>query len=113
MTSPEQDTGFINWWEFSPVGDTFICKSSPDVSKKTTESGIIFDTKESVVMDRPWKGVVISAGPDTKYKPGQYLWWSPQAGMDLAMVRPENEGDKYILLHDDVVMGIRVKDTRK
>ena len=109
----DSSKGWINWWEFAPVGDTFICETMPDVTKKETESGIIFETQESVILDRPFKGVVISVGPEAKYKIGEYLYWSPQSGMDLAMMKPEKDGQKFILLHTDAIMGRRVKDTRE
>ena len=106
------EDGWINWWEFSPVGDTFICSTIPDLTKKETETGIIFDTQVSVVADRPFKGVVISVGPDAKYKVGDYLYWQTTAGLDLGMIRPEKEDQKYILLHTDAILGQKVKDVR-
>ena len=63
-------------------------------------------------MDRPFKGQVVSAGPDSKYKVGEFLYWQPQSGMDLAMIRPTEEHEKFILLHTDAILGKRVKDTR-
>ncbi len=106
------DLGYINWYEFAPQKDTFIVRSVPDETKKSTESGIIFATETDVIMDRPFKGEIISVGPDTKYKVGSYIYWEPQKGMNLEMIRKEQDGEVYILLYDDAVLGQRVKDIR-
>ncbi len=108
----DEELGFIDWWEFAPQGDTFIVLSRPDKTKKETESGIILTTQTDVVQDRPFKGEVVSVGPDCKYKVGSYLYWQPTSGMDLAMIRKENPEDMYLLLYPDAVLGQRVKDTR-
>jgi len=112
MIKLDEETGWINWWEFSPVDDTFICETIPDQTKKESESGIIISTQESAIVDRPFKGVVIAVGPKAKYKIGDYLYWSPQSGMDLAMIKAEKDGRKFILLHTEAIMGQRVKDAR-
>ena len=106
-----EELGYINWWEFGPVNDHFICRTIPDMTKKETESGIIITTQTDVVQDRPFKGQVVAAGPEAKYKVGEFLYWQPQSGMDLAMIRTDGE-EKFILLHTDAILGRRVKDTR-
>lgn len=111
-TDTKQDLGFIDWWEFAPIDDTFICRSSPDETKKTTESGLIIATQTDIIMDRPWKGEVISVGPTAKYNIGDFLYWQPNSGFDLAMIRNQ-EHEKFILLHNEAILGQRVKDTRK
>ena len=111
-TEETEDLGYVNWWEFSPVKDLFICRTVPDKTKKESETGIIFSTQESTVADRPFKGVVVSAGPDSKYKVGEYLWWQTTSGFDLAMIRPTESDEKFILLHTDAILGKKVKDTR-
>lgn len=103
--------GFIDWWEFSPQGDTFIVLSKPDETKKVTETGLIFDTEDSVVQDRPTSGEVVSIGPDCPYKVGDYLYWNPVSGMDLEMIRTK-KNDKFQLMHPDAILGKKVKDTR-
>ena len=106
-----EDLGYINWWEFAPTKDTFIVKTLPDKTKKETESGIIFATAESVVQDRPFKGEVITTGPDSKIAKGSYVYFEPTKGMDLAMIRRDGD-EMYILLYDDAILGRRVEDTR-
>lgn len=105
------DTGYIDWFEFAPQGDMFVVKSVPDMTKKESESGIIFAVEQDVIQDRPFKGEVVSVGPDSKYKIGSYLYWEPMKGMDLAMIRTE-DNEKYILLYNDAILGQRVKDVR-
>ena len=69
----DSSKGWINWWEFAPVADTFICETMPDVTKKETESGIIFETQESAIIDRPFKGIVIAVGPEAPLLKGKSL----------------------------------------
>lgn len=107
-----EDLGFIDYWEFAPQGDTFIVFTKPDKTKTETEGGLILTTKTDVIMDRPFKGVVVTVGPDAPYNVGDYLYWQPQSGMDLAMVRTQAPEEKYLLLHPDAILGQRVKDTR-
>ncbi len=106
-----RDLGYIDWWEFAPMGDTFIVRNVIDISKKETESGIIYGTRPSVVQDRPTSGVVIAMGPGSKYQIGDFVYFAPNSGMDLAMIRKE-EDEKYLLLYNDAIIGKRVKDTR-
>ncbi len=112
MEETKEDFGYIDWWEFHPVGDTFIVSTIPDETKKTSDSGIIISTESDVIMDRPFKGVVVTVGPKAEYKIGDYLYWQPQSGMDLAMIRPSKEGEKFLLLHTEAILGQKVKDTR-
>ncbi len=106
------DLGYVDYWEFAPVNDYFIVSTVPDKTKKETESGIIMTTQTDVIMDRPFKGVVVAVGPKAKYKIGDFLWWQPTSGMDLAMIRPTKEDEKFLLLHSDAILGRRVTDTR-
>lgn len=111
IVKENKDLGYINWWEFAPTGDTFIVKHTPDISKKETESGIIFETRVSVVQDRPTSGVVVAIGPESKYSIGDFVYFEPNAGMDLAMIRQKDD-EKYLLLYNKAIIGKRVKDTR-
>lgn len=108
----EEERGYINWWEFAPQGDTFIVHTTPDETKKVSESGIIISTENDVIQDRPFKGTVVSVGPEAKVKVGTYIYFQPISGMDLAMIRRDKPEDSYLLLYPDAVLGIRVKDTR-
>lgn len=105
------ELGYIDWWEFEPQGDTFIIKNLPDETKKATESGIFVSSETSVVQDRPFKGEVIAVGKDASFEVGDYVYFEPTAGMDLAMIRTV-ENEKYLLLYNKSVLGKRVKDTR-
>jgi len=109
----DEQRGYIDWWEFAPMGDTFIVHTKPDQTKKETESGIIFQTETDVIMDRPFKGTVVSVGPEAKFNVGEYVYFEPQKGMDLAMVRKPNPDEMYLLLYNEAIIGKRVKDTRK
>ena len=106
-------TEIINWWECAPKKDTFVCRILPDKSKTETESGLIIAQKAGSVQDRPYQGEVISVGPKAKYSIGDYLFWQPQTGFDLAMIRPTQEDEKFILLHPEAILGQKVKDTRE
>lgn len=108
----EEQLGYIDWWEFAPQKDMFVVRSVPDKTKKQSESGIIITTQTDVIMDRPFKGEIISTGPDSKYKVGSYIYWEPQKGLNLEMIRKTQEGEIYLLLYDDAVLGQRVKDVR-
>ncbi len=105
--------GWYDWWEYGCVDDTFIVSTIPDMAKKTTETGIIFSTEDSAVMDRPFKGTVISVGPKAKYNKGDFVFFQPTSGMDLAFLRPTQENESFVLLHTDAIIGKLVKDTRK
>ena len=106
------ELGYINWWEFAPTGDTFIVHTKPDKTKKTTESGLIISTQTDVIQDRPFKGEIVSVGPEAKFKVGEFVYFEPQKGMDLAMIRKPDVDEMYILLYSEAILGKRVKDTR-
>ena len=107
-----KDAGWYNWWEYGCVSDTFMVSTVPDETKKESETGIIFSTQESVITDRPFRGAVVSVGPEAKYKLGEYVFFQPTSGFDLAFIRPTKDGEKFLLLHTDAVIGKLVKDTR-
>jgi len=108
----EPELGYVDWWELAPVNDLFLVRTVPDKTKKESASGIIISTQESAVMDRPFKGTVISVGPDAKYKIGDYLYWQPTSGMDMAVIRPTEPDEKFLLLHTEAILCKKVKDTR-
>jgi co-chaperonin GroES (HSP10) len=109
MKEQEKQTtpGYVEWWEFSPQNDTFVCSVTPDRTKKESETGIIIDTTESVIQDRPTQGTIISVGPTCPYNVNDYIFWAPTSGFDLAMIRPEEDDQKFILLHPDAVLGLK------
>ncbi len=111
----EEENGWIEWYEFLPSKDTFVVRTLPQKTKKATESGIILQTKEdSVVMDRPNAGIVVSVGPESKYKVGEFLFIQMGMGYDLEMVRkPTDVSWSYVLLYNDAIIGSKCKDTRK
>lgn len=104
-------SGFIDWFEFEPQGDTFIVKSEPDNTKKETESGIIVTTENSVIQDRPANGTVVSVGPEANFEVNEFVYFEPTAGFDLKMIRTEND-ETYLLLYNKSIIGKKVKDTR-
>jgi len=111
-SAPDEIPGWYDYWEYGCVDDTFIVSTVPDQTKKTSESGIIFATEADVIQDRPFRGTVVSVGPKAKYKIGEYLFFQPTSGMDLAFLKPTKEGEMFVLLHTDAIIGRLVKDTR-
>ena len=111
--SKETGPGWFDWWEYGCVDDTFIVSTVPDETKKESETGIIFATEVDIVQDRPFRGTVVSVGPKAKYKIGEYVFFQPTSGFDLAFLRPSKEGEMFVLLHTEAIIGKLVKDTRK
>lgn len=103
--------GYIDWWEFEPQKDTFIVECKPDNTKKETETGIIFSTEDSIVQDRPSKGKIINCGKDSKFSKGDFVYFEPNKGMDLKMIRTSDD-ETYLLLYDDAIIGKKVEDIR-
>ena len=112
MEEVKTEPGWYDWWEYGCVDDTFIVSTVPDVTKKESETGIIFATEADVIQDRPFRGTVIAVGPKAKYKRGDYVFFQPTSGFDLAFLRPSAEGEKFVLLHTEAIIGKLVKDTR-
>ena len=107
-----EKAGWYNWWEYGCVKDTFIVSTIPNITKKESETGIIFATEADIVQDRPFEGTVVSVGPDAKYRLGEYVFFQPTSGFDLAFLRPSKEGEKFVLLHTDAIIGKLIKDSR-
>lgn len=105
-------TQWINWYEFKPQGDTFLCKVYKQETTMQTEGGLIINTEESKVEDRPTAGIVLSVGPDSPYDVNDIIFWRKESGYDLAMIRSDQD-DRYILMHPQGVLGVKVEDTRK
>ena len=108
----EKDNGYIQWYQYGCVNDTFIVSTVPDSTKKESDSGLILTTEESVVQDRPFKGTVVTAGPESKYAVGDYVYFQPTSGFDLAFIRPTQDKEMFVLLHNDAVIGKLVADSR-
>ena len=106
--SKEIKNDWIDINEFIPARDTFVVKALPAETDKETEGGIILSTNESVVHDRPNAGVIISVGPDTDRKPGEFVYWQRTSGYDLEMIRkPADSEYSYVLLYEDAIIGNR------
>lgn len=107
------ETGYLEWYEFAPQDNLLVVKNKPDMTKKESPSGIIITaSKPSVVTDRPSTGIIVSKGPDCKkFEIGQQVFFSPQASFDLEMIRSEGD-EKYLMVPEDRVDGLRVKDVR-
>ena len=108
----QDQPGFIEWYEFGPTKDTFIVSTIPDQTKKTSQTGIVTSTETSVVQDRPFRGIVVSIGPDSVFRVGDYVYFQPTSGFDLAMIKPTKDGEKFILLHTDAILGKKLIDSR-
>ena len=109
----ENKTGWFEYWEYGCVDDTFMVSTTPDVTKKESESGIIFATETDIVQDRPFRGVVVAVGPKAQYRIGEVVFFQPTSGFDLAFLKPTKEDEKFVLLHTDAIIGRLVKDSRK
>lgn len=112
METETETTQWIDWWEFEPQGDTFLCLAYNQETTMQTETGLILDTQESKVEDRPTSGIVKAAGPESPYEKGDIIFWTKEAGYDLGMIRDNETDEKYILMHPGGVIGKKVKDTR-
>ena len=112
MSDKTDKTGFYDWWEYGCVDDTFIVSTVPDVTKKESESGIIFATEADVIQDRPFSGTVVAVGPKAKYKLGEYVFFQPTSGFDSAFLKPTREQEHFVLLHTEAIIGKLIKDSR-
>jgi len=108
-----EDNGYLDWYEYAPQDNLLIIKYTPDTTKQTTDSGIIITTaKASVITDRPQTGVIMSMGPDCKkYVLGNQVFFAPQVSFDLEFFRTEGD-EKYMMVPEDRIDGLRVKDVR-
>ncbi len=107
--SNEPKNDWIDLEEFLPARDTFVVKALPAETDKETESGLILTTQqESVVEDRPNAGIIVSVGPDTDRKVGEFVYFQKRTGYDLEMIRkPVDAEYTYVLLYEDAIIGNR------
>jgi len=106
--SKELKNDWIDINEFLPARDTFVVKALPAETDKETESGLILSTQDSVVHDRPNAGVIVSVGPDTERKVGEFVFFQKTSGYDLSMIRKPSDAEySYILLYEDAILGNR------
>ncbi len=104
----ELKNDWIDVKDFLPARDTFVVKALPAETDKETESGLILSTSESVVHDRPNGGIIVSVGPDTERKVGEFVYWQRTSGADLEMIRkPADAEYSYVLLYEDAIIGNR------
>ena len=104
----ELKNDWINIEEFLPARDTFVVKALPAETDKSTESGLILSTQDSVVHDRPNAGIIVSVGPDTERKVGEFVFFQRTSGYDLSMIRKPSDADySYVLLYEDAIIGNR------
>jgi hypothetical protein len=106
---------WIDWYEFSPRDNLLVVKVAPvDVTKMESETGIIIAVNQSNVSDRPYFGEVVSKGPEAKsIEIGNIVYFPPQASFDLGMIKTLEDGSKFVMIPEDRVDGVRVKDVRK
>ena len=107
------ENAYLNWWESQPTLDLYLVRVHPDYSKVESQSGIIIATQPSRVIDRPTTGEIVCKGPDAKkYKKGMQVFFAPNKGFDLGYVLTSGE-EKFMLVAEQSIDGIRVKDTRE
>ncbi len=107
------ENAYLQWWEFQPTTDLYLVRVHPDYSKTESPSGIIIATQPSKVIDRPTTGEIICRGPDAKkYELGLQVFFAPNRGFDLGYILTEGE-EKFMLVAEDHIDGLRVQDTRK
>ena len=108
QTPEEIKNDWIDIEDFLPARDTFVVKGLEAETEKETEGGIILSTIDSVLHDRPNAGVIVSVGPDTKRKVGEFVYWQKTSGYDLEMNRKPAEATyNYVLLYEDAIIGNR------
>lgn len=107
------DNGYLNWYEFAPQDNLLIIRYTPDTTKQESATGIIIATgTPSAITDRPSTGVIVSMGPDAKkFKLQNQVFFAPQTSFDLAFFRVEGD-EKYLMVPEDRIDGLRVKDVR-
>ena len=106
--------GYLEYYEFAPQDNLLIIRYTPDTTKETTESGIIINVgKQSVVTDRPSTGVIVAMGEECKkFEIGNQVFFAPQSSFDLEFFKTEGD-EKYLMVPEDRIDGLRVKDVRK
>ena len=110
----ENDNIWIDWWEFAPRDNLLVVKVKPvDETKVKSETGIIIAVQPSNVSDRPFYGEVVSKGPEVKsIEIGNIIYFPGQASYDLGMIKTLETGEKFVMVPEDRVDGIRCKDIR-
>lgn len=110
----EENSGWINWWEFAPQSNILVIKVAPiDETKLTSDTGIVLAVKPGSVTDRPYYGTVMSKGPEAEgVEIGNIVYFPPQNSFDLSMIKREEDGSYYLMTTADRIDGIRVKDVR-
>ena len=94
--------------EFQPAKDTFVVKVLTPETETKSESGLILKTKTDNLVDRPDAGIIVSVGPDSKRKVGEFVYYTKASGYQLEMIRLPNDGDSWLLLYDDAIIGNRL-----
>ncbi len=88
--------------DFIPCKDNFVVRTIQDKTKKEDTQGIILETGDSKLQDRPNTGIIVSIGPDSNFEKGTQVYFEPNKGFDLKMIE---SNDNYILLYDNAIMG--------
>lgn len=105
--------GYIQWWELQMQDNLLLIKHTKDETKNVTASGIIIPGAPSSVTDRPSTGIIMSQGPGAKkFNNGMQVFFAPQASFDLEMIMTKDD-EKYLMVPEDRVDALRVKDVRK
>jgi len=99
---------WIDIEEFQPARDTFVVKVLSPETETKSDTGLIIKTKSDNLQDRPEAGIIVSVGPKSTRKKGEFVYYSKTSGYQLEMIRPPEDGEGWLLLYDDAIIGNRI-----
>jgi len=101
---------YIEYTEIGLQDNILLIRYTKDLTKTVSKSGIILAVTESKVTDRPNTGICIAQGPDCKKDfLGKQVFFDRNKGYNLENVIT-NEDEKYMLVTEDSIDFIKVKD---
>ena len=113
MLITNENSVYLEWYEYQPLGNVVVVRSRPDKLKTETESGIIISTQESKETIAPYYGEVVSIGKDvTEVEVGNIIYFPPQNAFPVEMIRTISD-EKYLMTTSDRIDAIKVVDVRK
>lgn len=90
----------MNSDQFKPKDDKVLVKPEDLKKEKVTDSGIVINTGNRSVVERPSSGRVIDIGNSvTDVEVGSIVVWPAQDGIDLTF----NDGTFLLLRHESII----------
>jgi len=113
ITDIMDESGFINYWNYSPQGNILVIQTIKMKIKTRTESGIIISTQETKEALAPDCGIVRSQGPDCKEDwIGKVVYYPAQSIYPLEMIRKDEDGTSFVMTTEERIDAILVQDVR-